>query len=136
MTEADKEGRRTNLALDRTLLLGYLVLLVLLVFALLSVAFWTTVVVSNSNLAVGSGVAVVALVGGLLGGRSRRKWARPVGTATLIMLSALAGPGHPLPVRLARSRHHRTPARGAGVAVVAPLRQEGPRSRRTGSVKR
>lgn len=82
-------------ALDRKLLLGYFSVLIL---ALLVAASWATVIMSRSNALVATGVASVAVLVGLAGGRSRRRGARGVTMlvllAGLITFSALAGRGH------------------------------------------
>ncbi len=93
--DRNRVDRRPDRALDRKLLLGYFSLLIL---ALLVAAFWATVIMSRSNALVATGVASVAVLLGLVGGRSRRRGARGVTMlvllAGLITFSALAGRGH------------------------------------------
>ncbi len=93
--DRNRVDRRPDRALDRKLLLGYFSLLIL---ALLVAAFWATVIMSRSNALVATGIASVAVLLGLVGGRSRRRGARGVTMlvllAGLITFSALAGRGH------------------------------------------
>ncbi|MGU3411788.1 hypothetical protein ACLBWP_16940 [Microbacterium sp. M1A1_1b] len=87
--------REINHKLDRSLLLGYLTLLVVVLF---SAAAWVTIGLARSAVFIAACVAAVGLVVGLLTARVSMKWAWPVGMVLilgmLLVLASISGPGH------------------------------------------